>query len=73
MRGVDCRGGGRHQRVQEAREFGDFNGFRIGHQDDIRVAHLHFGGKEITAGIAEIDAEDHRDDVAWKPRHIDAK
>lgn len=70
---ADFVGYGGHNRIHEVGDFSDLNTFRIGNEDNIAVSHLYLGAQEVAARIMEIDAEDHRNDIAVKPRHIGAK
>ena len=50
-------GGGCSHSGDEGENFGCFEGFCIGHEDDVVIAHLQTRGEEIAAGIAEIDGK----------------
>src|ERR1700730_15779046 len=69
-----CRTGRRRRHeTDEGKEFRGIDGLSIRHEDDVVVAHLQPCGQEITAGIAEADGENNRNERPIEPRHVGAE
>jgi hypothetical protein len=69
--GIIC---GRQNYIQILHELGHLDGLRVSREDDVVMAHIHAGGEEITARIAEAYAKNNRNEcppLKWGDIHAE--